>query len=214
MFPFHHPTSPMSRHAPFDAVTMTDKQQRMIAHLEQHRADLCGADMLAAAATRYVSEIYPTGDPFATDCTRTAVAVFMFFTGQMDLLRKCEMTPLLGAPCPTSLPTPHVLYLSLVGRYDGRFDTGSGHRLVIVLAKGRARVMHAFKDRFTLNEHMRRTGSMSYEDFEVWWAKLQVALACTDGSERAKVFADLLGPVDFQEAVGKSWLCSAAVALE
>jgi hypothetical protein len=58
----------MSSYTPFDAVKVTDKHARMMEHLEQHRAELCGAEMLSAAAARYVAEIYPAGDSFATDC--------------------------------------------------------------------------------------------------------------------------------------------------
>jgi hypothetical protein len=184
----------------------------MMTHLDHHRAKLCGVDVLAALAAQYVSEIYPAGDLFATDCTRTAVAIFLFFTGKVDLIRVCEQTDVIGAPCPMDSSGPMIVYMNLTRQKGDRFETTTGHRLVIVLAKGRARVMHAFKDKFTLEDHMRRTGSMSLPEFEAWWAKLQEALVAVDGT-RVQLFDDLLGPVGFADAVGASWMCTAAVDL-
>jgi hypothetical protein len=211
VLPFENAASPMSSHAPFEAVAQSERFKRMTVHLEQHRSELCGVDMLASAAARYVSEIYPAGDDFATNCTRTAVAVFVFLTGRTDLLSTCETRSLLGAPCPVAPTSPQVLYLSLVESGKGRFDTSSGHRLVVLLAKGRARVMHAFNERFLLAEHMRSTGSMAHGEFVKWWGRLQGALRCDAANERAMMLDELLGPVGFAEPVGGSWMCSAGV---
>jgi hypothetical protein len=199
----------MSSHAPFEAVAQSQRFKRMTVHLEQQRSELCGVDMLASAAARYVSEIYPAGDDFATNCTRTAVAVFVFLTGRTDLLS--THSSLLGAQCPVAPTSPQVLYLSLVESGKGRFDTSSGHRLVVVLAKGRARVMHAFNGRFSLGEHMRCTGSMAHGEFEEWWGRLQDALGCEGALAREKMFDGLMGPVGFAEQVGGSWMCSVGV---
>ena len=207
----------MSRYAPFEPYVAEEKYHRMWTHLRHHRAELCGADMLGDCAARYVAEIYPAGDLYATDCTRTAVAVFLYLTGKLDLLLHGPTTPLLGVPCPSAAmdSAPQVLYLSLVGagRSTHKFDTHCGHRLAVVLAKGRARVMHAFKDHFMLHDHMRRTGSLSQAEWETWWAKLQKALVAAD-DERGGLWEDLLGPgVGFTESVDGSWMSSAPIDL-
>jgi hypothetical protein len=206
----------MSSHAPFEPFAASDKHQRMWTHLRHHREELCGADMLAAGAARYVAEIYPAGDLFATDCTRTAVAVFFYLTGKMEPLMQGPTARLHGMPCPSvTASAPQVLYLNLVGgTCASKFDTRRGHRLTVVLSKGRARVMHAFKDRFTLHAHMRSTGSLSQAEWEAWWAKLQKALWEDDSAQRAALWEEVLGRgVDFRESVEASWMCSAPIDL-
>ena len=54
--------------------------------------------------------------------------------------------------------------------------------------------MHAFKDKFTLAEHMRSRHAASLTDaaFRTWWAELQAALTLPDGA-RDSAFNELLG---------------------
>ena len=54
--------------------------------------------------------------------------------------------------------------------------------------------MHAFKDKFTLAEHMRSRHAASLTDaaFRTWWAELQAALTLPDGA-RESAFNELLG---------------------
>lgn len=219
---------PMSAAAPFDVMTAHHKRERMQLHLDAHRRALCGVETLADAALHYVSELYPFGDMHATDCTRTATALFAFFTGCTDTRTAFERQSLAGAPCPMAeeaaaaaeqqqqdsplSSNARIHYISLTSApHDRLLDTSSGHRLVVLQAKGRARVLHAFKDQFTLGQYMRCTASMSARQFECWWGQLQEALSAPEATVREKLFAQLLRADKFAEPVDMSWMSTRAV---
>ena len=96
----------MSTCTPFDVVRANSRIDRMFKHLAHHRADLGGVDTLTSAACRYVAELYPAGDLLSTDSTRTAVALYAFFTGRTDLQMPCKQQALQGAPCPAAEAQP------------------------------------------------------------------------------------------------------------
>ena len=158
---------------PFDFLK---QQNRMIVHLKHHRENLCGVEMLSDACLKYVSELYPVGDPHAGDSTRTAVALFAFLTGKVDLHQYIP-TPIHGAPCPVPDPTkPQALYLNLTESTTNRFCTAQGCSMVILFCKQRVRILHTLNVNWTLHEHVRSTGSMSRAAFESWWQTLQSLL--------------------------------------
>ena len=195
---------------PWDMRNVRGPLSRMRMHLSFHRQGLSG--LLVGGAARYVSEIYPVGEKVATDCSRVAFAVFAYLTGQCPaaVVAARGQLPLAGAACPdTSLVklTPLVHYISLTQNALDPFDNSCGHRLVLLQAKGRVHVLHAFKDKFTLAEHMRSRHAASLTDaaFRTWWAELQAALALPDGA-RERAFNELLGADGFGEPVGESWM--------
>ena len=196
---------------PWDARNVRGPLSRMRMHLSFHRQGL--TDLLVDGTARYVSEIYPVGERMATDCSRVAFAVFAYLTGQCPtaVVAARGQLPLAGAACPdASLVnlTPLVHYISLTQSAIDPFDNSCGHRLVLLQAKGRVHVLHAFKDKFTLAEHMRSRHAASLTDaaFRTWWVELQAALALTDSLARERAFNELLGADGFGEPVGMSWM--------
>jgi hypothetical protein len=208
--------APMSSYGIIDATKhvptrMLDKRLRE--HLKYHREKLFGVDTLANATLRYVSEMYPYGDMFATDCTRTAMAVLSFLTGSIDSLREdvTQGKKSLFHNCPDiSIPTttPTLHYVSLTGPHDDIFDISAGHRFIIIQAKGHARVLHAFKDQFSLGEYMHKTSSLSGDEFKQWWTDFKKTLLESDCIQRARRFEMLLGVTSFSEDVTHSWIYS------
>ena len=195
---------------PWDTRNVHGPLSRMRMHLSFHRQGL--SDLLVDGVARYVSEIYPVGEKVATDCSRVAFAVFAYLTGQCPTVVAARgQLPLAGAACPdASLVklTPLVHYISLTKSTLDPFDNSCGHRLVLLQAKGRVHVLHAFKDKFTLAEHMRSRHAASLTDaaFRTWWAELQAALALPDSHARESTFNELLGADGFGEPVGGSWM--------
>ena len=208
---------------PFDATSRAPPHTvRMHRHLAFHRAGLC--DALADAAIRYASEIYPVGDGLSADCTRVAFAVFTFLVGvtprQAASAGGCEGSPparqrqrLIGLPCPMQAgATPLVHYINLTGDDADPFETGSGHRLVVLQAGSRVRVLNAFQGIYTLAEFARGHPSMPSADFTLWWEQLQTALGTGDMPVRASGFTRLLGAA-FDQAVGSSWILTRSADL-
>jgi hypothetical protein len=207
----------MSTEAAFDNVLEIEKlhgkYERMHKHLEYHRASLCGVDYYADATLRYVSEVYPHGDIFATDCTRTAIASMVFLTGNVDGLYgelNDKNKVLAGLACPEP-STPTVHYINFTGQGNTILDTSTGHRMIIIQVKGGARIMHAFKDQFTLGDYMRKTSAMSIDEFAKWWANLQSILDIGDGAARADEFEKLTKAKLFTDDVTGSWIYSHAI---
>lgn len=205
-------SEPMSAAAnPFDASRAHLQVDRMHQHLGFHRAGLC--DSIAHSAIQYASEVYPVGDVFSTDCTRVAFAVFTFLVGTnprqaVGQATNGERSPLRGMACPLqSGNTPLVHYISLTGNDADPFDTSSGHRLVILQAGSRVRVLHAFQGRYTLAQYAREHASMSSTEFAAWWAALQTALGMPEMSPRATCFTTLIGAA-FDQPVFHSWIIS------
>ena len=198
----------MSAIAPFDVMVAQERYARTQQHLAAHRNMLCGVEVLAEAALRYVSEIYPACDLHATDCTRTAMAALAFFTGSINTRSALTPVPLASAPCPQQPDGRACIHYISLTRIpsDQPLDNSCGHRLVVVQAKGRVRVLQAFKGQFTLAEYMRGTASMSSQHFEGWWARLQEALVEPEAAARERLFARLLGADGFAEPVDKSWM--------
>jgi hypothetical protein len=196
---------------PFDTSRAINACERMQKHLGFHRAGLC--DSLALGAIQYASEIYPVGEGVASDCTRVAFAVFTFLVGtnpRQAATKPAARSQLLGMQCPVHTGnTPLVHYISLTGDDTDPFDTGSGHRFVILQSKARVRVLHAFQGLYTIAEYARQhpSTSMSSADFSAWWEALQMALKAPDMRTRAESFATLFG-VAFDQAVARSWILS------
>jgi hypothetical protein len=197
---------------PYDAASRTPAQvQRMQRHLAFHRAGLC--DALSDAAIRYASEIYPVGDGLSTDCTRVAFAVFTFLVGTSPRQYASAHQPLLGLPCPAQAgATPLVHYICLAADVADPFDTSAGHRLVVLQAGSRVRILNAFQGLFTLAEFACGHPSMPSAEFSTWWGELQAALGAPNMPDRATRFTSLIGAA-LDQPVGGSWILTRSADL-
>lgn len=94
----------------------------------------------------YIAQKYPFGDAKHSECTAAALAVFDLLTDTV-LEETCSGRTLIVDGIPNVSTRPMVVYCSLTNDDDDNnlFDIGNGHRFILVQAKGRWRLLQAFK---------------------------------------------------------------------